>query len=120
MIADDEPALGTHEHGGGCSEINCIELLWDHNGQQDPDKGPPAPRIAIWVLPRGKQIHTNSEVNAAPCKWTSFSGVGYGCEDIIRSYGMDAIDSNVAPDATGENDWAFTIEANPRPPCPRP
>jgi len=117
VIADCWTSLGTHAHSGGCSEINCIELLWTHNGQQDPDKGPPAPRVAIWVLPRNRRIDTNSEINAKPCTWGARSGVGYGCADIVLAYGLDPIDSTVAPDAAGEDDWRFSLASSPRPPC---
>lgn len=109
--------VGTHAHGGGCAEINCIELLWDFNDQKDPDKGLPKPRIAIWVLPRDKKIDTNSEINSKPCKWETRSGVGYGCHEIVAAYGLEPIDSSVAPDATGDDDWKFSLVKNPRPPC---
>ncbi|KAL8725890.1 MAG: hypothetical protein Q9181_006250 [Wetmoreana brouardii] len=39
----------THAHGGGCAEINVIELVWDHNGRKDPEDEPQASRVAIWV-----------------------------------------------------------------------
>lgn len=111
-------SIGTHTRGGGCSEISCLELFWDKNGQKDPPKGPTKSRIAIWVLPRNKQIDTNSEVNAAPCTVQANSDAGYGCHEIVfYVYDMEAIDSTVAPDAAGEDDWAFTLEKNPRPPC---
>ncbi|MCJ1462831.1 hypothetical protein MMC07_001434 [Pseudocyphellaria aurata] len=50
-IMDEALTMGidTHAHGGGCPEINCIHLFWEANGQEDPNKGPPAPRVAIWV-----------------------------------------------------------------------
>lgn len=112
-----DTSIGTHSHQGGCSEINCIELLWTANGEQDPDKGPPAPRIAIWVLPSWRKINTNSEINAAPCTWQGRAGLGYGCADIVAYYGLEPIDKRVAPDATGQDDWNFSLEPNPRPPC---
>ena len=110
--------LVVHAHGGACGEINVLELVWDHNGQKDPDKEP-APRIAIWVLPRGKELGS-SEINAPPCTWGSRSGNGYGCADILHYFGVVAIDRNARPDPAGENDWEFSLEANPRPPCQRP
>ncbi|KAL8706773.1 MAG: hypothetical protein Q9201_000199 [Fulgogasparrea decipioides] len=109
----------THAHGGGCAEINVIELVWDHNGQKDPENEPQAPRVAIWVRPRDGQIGS-SEINARPCSWKGRSGSGYGCAEIIRDYGVDPIDQKAAPDSTGENDWKFSLETNPRPPCERP
>ena len=105
----------THQHGGGCAEINVIELIWTDLGEKDPEKDP-KPRIAIWVRPRDKPVGS-SELNAPPCTWKSRSDPGYGCADIINSYGIEAIDDKVRPDATGQDDWKFSVETNPRPPC---
>lgn len=108
--------IGTHSHGGGCGEINCLELFWAFNEKRDPPVGPPKPRVAIWVLPRNKQIDTNSEKNAAPCTLESRGDPGYGCREIALAYSLDPIDSTIAPDAAGD-DWEFTLEKNTRPPC---
>ena len=106
-----------HEHGGGCAEINVLELIWDDLGQKDPETDP-KPRIAIWVRPRGGEIGT-TELNAAPCTWQDRAGAGYGCADIVTAYNIEAIDKNAKPDAAGQDDWKISIEANPRPPCQR-
>lgn len=108
--------IGTHSHGGGCSEINCLEIFWAKNEKQDPPIGPPKPRVAIWVLPKHKQIDTNSERNVRPCTWESRADPGYGCQEIALAYSLDPIDSTVAPDAAGD-DWDFTLEKSIRPPC---
>jgi len=108
--------IGTHSHGGGCSEINCLELFWAKNEKQDPPIGPPKPRVAIWVLPKHKQIDTNSERNVRPCTWESRADPGYGRQEIALAYSLDPIDSTVAPDAAGD-DWDFTLEKSIRPPC---
>jgi len=115
--------IGTHSHGGGCGEINCLELFTDFNtkgqypvGPPNPPVGPPKPRVAIWVLPRERQIDTNSEINAAPCTWKSRANPGYGCQEVALAYNLDPIDSTVAPDAAGDN-WDFILRRNVRPPC---
>ncbi|KAL8910199.1 MAG: hypothetical protein Q9171_004497 [Xanthocarpia ochracea] len=66
--------LGPHKIGGGCSEINCIQLLWEVNGKKDPDKSTPAPRVAIWVRPRDKPFGTESSEEA--CTWKSNTSPG--------------------------------------------
>lgn len=110
--------LEVHAHGGGCAEINVLELVWSENEEADPDKGPPAPRVAIWVRRQGRPV--GSERNTPPCSWYGFAGAGYGCADIIRAYGVEAIDKNAAPDPAGEDDWTFSLAENPRPLCERP
>lgn len=97
-------SIGVHAHGGGCSENNCIELVWSDNGKQDPDRGPPGPRLATWVLLSVRRIKTNGEINAPPCTWGARSGKGYGCANILLAYSLDPIDGRVAPDATRQDD----------------
>ncbi len=109
-------SIGVHAHGGGCSENNCIELVWSDNGKQDPNRGSPGPRVAIWVLPRVRRINTNSGINAPPCTWGARKGKGYDCANIVLGYNLDPIDGRIAPDATRQDDWNSSLEQNPRPP----
>ena len=78
-----------------------------------PDRGPLGPRLAIWVLPRVRRIKTNGEINAPPCTWGARSGKGYGCANIVSAYTLDPIDGRVAPDATRQDDWNFSLQQNP-------
>ena len=98
--------IGVHTQGSGCSENNCIELVWSDTGKQDLDRGPPGPRLALWILPRVRRINANGEINTPPCTWGARSGRGYGCANIASAYSLDLID-----------DWYFNLEQNPRPPC---
>jgi len=110
--------MGMHVHGGGCSEINALELYWTFNGQTDPPRTPSKPRIAPWVLKRGQEI--GNEINAKPCIAEAYSGAGYGCHEIVfRRYGMEAV-SGMKPDPEGQDLWAFDIvvQGYPREPCP--
>ncbi|KAL8915696.1 MAG: hypothetical protein Q9172_006747 [Xanthocarpia lactea] len=102
--------LGPHKNGGGCAEINCIELLWEVNGKKDPDKSTSAPRVAIWVRPRDKLFGTES--NEEPCTWKSNTSPGYGCDDVIRWYGIEAIDKEEEPDISRDDEWQFEIQTN--------
>ncbi|KAL8637943.1 MAG: hypothetical protein Q9226_009053 [Calogaya cf. arnoldii] len=107
--------LGTHRYGGACAEINIIQLIEESNKDKEPERGPPAPRVAIWVRPSGLPVGT--EFNAPPCTWESGANPGYGCHDVIKVYGIEAI-GRVAPDASKENEWRFRLHPSWRLPCP--
>lgn len=87
---------------------------WSSNGENTrPDRGPPAPRIAVWLRPGGDKAKTGGEFNAYPCT-PDGEGV-YGCSSVVAHSGMEPIDFTVPPDTDGEERWEFVEGKNPRP-----
>jgi hypothetical protein len=104
--------LGSHRTGGACGEPSVLDL-WYRENDADPPTGSVVlrnPRIAAWL--RFPNTAVGTERNYKPCSRHDY---GYGCEELVRDKGLDAV-SNVQPDTNGEDDWTF-VTRNLRQSC---
>ena len=117
--------MGTHRTGGRCAEPNVLRLYGDKNGLTTDNppryKAPPtsntSPRVAVWGRPYGALPNQNRELYFNPC--SDPLGSGYGCTRLATRYGLKPV-SRQNPDPTGQDNWAFSLSANPRQACPAP
>jgi hypothetical protein len=106
--------MGLHRRRGRCAEPNVLRLYGDYNGVTDDNppqyKKPTTPRIAVWGRAGDDAPVDEKEEYLKPCQ---DSGNDYGCIRLTNFYGWKPVPKG-EPDETGQDDWKFTILANPR------